>query len=407
MTKKFMPALIASMVGATVMTPIAYGQAAPAITAAEACEALTTLNEENRDQLRPEWIQESQALIDAGDAERCLVYYEEANAALGTTGEMDVEAAARIVVSQPDPEVSVQQQAPQISVTNPEPQVRVNQGQPQIIVRQAPPTVRVEVPQPIITIDQPQPEIIVRMPEPDIAVTNPEPQVEVRQQEPEISVEQPEPQVSVQGEQASSGGAEVQVQQQQPQVQVQESGEAQVSVQSGEPSIQYEAAEPNIQVEQVGEPEIRFNQSGEANIQFEDAAQQGQQPAAQQAAATGGQNTELYAVLLVQEEVEAGQPMQYNASDLAGRNLTTANGQALGSVDRVVDQGGTYYVVVTDGSAFGMQGEAGLPLENISVQNGELVFRGLTEQQLGTVTEFDPAGAQPLGATDRVEIGTL
>ncbi|WIJ25940.1 PRC-barrel domain-containing protein [Devosia sp. RR2S18] len=402
MTKKFMPALIASMVGATVMTPIAYGQAAPAITAAEACEALLTLNEENRNELRPEWIEESQALIDAGDAERCLVYYEEATAALGNTGEVDATAAARIVVTQPDPNVSVDQAAPQVSVTNPEPSVRVNQGQPEIIVRQAPPNVLVEVPQPIITIDQPQPQIIVRMPEPDIAVTNPQPQVDVVQAQPQVTVEQPEAQVALTDQATSPAEATIDVDQAAPQVYLEDSGAPQVAVESGEPVISYEAAEPNIQVEQVGEPEIRFNQSGEADVQFEQgAAVEGG------AMATGTADTEMYAVLLVQEEVEAGQMMQYNASDLAGRNLTTVSGQALGSVDRVVDQGGTYYVVVTDGSAFGMQGEAGLPLENISVQNGELVFRGLTEQQLGTVTEFDPAGAQPLGATDRVEIGTL
>lgn len=453
MNKNLTRTLIATMVGATVLTPVAYGQTATELAqSGENCRALEALSTEQRDRLRPEWIEESRGVIQSRDDAQCRAYYDQASEALGPRGQqMDREAAARIVVTQTDPEVNVQQRAPLISVTQQEPQVRVDQGQPQIIVRQAPPNVRVQVPQPIITIDQPQPEIIVRMSEPNVSVTNPEPQVEVRQQEPEVNVSQPEPQVSVQAaegaqSQGNQGEANVQLQQQEPQIEVEGTGNrAQVDVQRQEPSIQYEQAEPNIQVEQTGEPEIRFNQSGEPNIRFEDAGasgnqqnrqpaansgnQQGQQPAGatanqqgqQPAGATTnqqgqqsatGQQTQvdvdrLYLLLRQDGQMEAGQPMPYNVTDVVGRDLRNARGEELGTVDRVVEQSGRQYLVLSEGGFLGMgEREVAIPLDSVSVVEGGLVLRGMTQEDIDALPEFDSANAQRVGNDQRVNIGT-
>ncbi|QYO78204.1 PRC-barrel domain-containing protein [Devosia salina] len=401
-------------IGATVLTPVAYAQtSADYAEQQQHCEALRALSSEQSDRLRAEWVQESRSVVEAGNQERCQTYYDQANEALGPNGQqMDREAAARIVVTQPDPEVNVRQQAPLVSVTQQEPRVRVDQGQPQIIVRQAQPNVRVQIPQPIITIDQPQPEIIVRMPEPDVAVTNPKPQVEVRQQPPQVNVTQPEPQVSVQADQSQASQADqddsnVDLQRQEPRVQVQSTGnEAQIDVQRQQPNVQYEQAEPNIQVERQGEPEIRFNQTGEPNIRFEDAG------ASQQVGQRGDDNAQrdmqrAREMLRQDQQMEAGQPLDYYAGDLRGLDLRNARDQQLGTIDRVILDGNRHYVVLTDGQRLGLgDQEVAIPLDTISVIDGVLILRGMSQEDINAMSGVDTQNAQALGNDDRVEIGS-
>lgn len=439
MTNNLTGALIATMVGATVLTPVAHGQTSSELAqSGEHCEALRTLSTEQSDRLRPEWVEESRSIIEAGEEQRCLALYEQATEALGPDPQ-DREAAARIVVTQPDPQVEVQQRAPLVSVTQQEPQVRVDQGQPQVIVRQAAPNVRVQIPQPIITIDQPQPEIIVRMPEPDVAVTSPEPQVEVRQREPQVDVTQPEPRVSVQPQEGtpSQQEADVQLQQQEPEVQIEGVGtEAQIDVQREQPNVQYQAAEPNIEVEQQGEPQVRFNQTGEPQIRIEQATgdpgeqpqTDQQQPAQQQPAdqqqrdttppappppdATSEQQQAVDTdranrLLSPDQRMEAGRPLEYEAADLSGRELRNARGEELGTVDRVVVSGDRQYLVLTEGGFLGFgEREVAIPLDSVSVIEGRLVMRGMSQEDIEAMPEFDSAGAQPVGQDERVLIGT-
>ena len=414
MNRRFLRAIVTTAIGATVLTPVAYAQTAAEFAERQQhCEALRALSSEHSDRLRTEWVQESRSVIEAGDPERCQTYYEQANNALGPNGQqMDRDAAARIVVTQPDPEVDVRQQAPLVSVTQQEPRVQVNQGQPQIIVRQAQPNVRVQIPQPIITIDQPQPEIIVRMPEPDVAVTNPEPQVEVRQQPPRVNVTQPEPQVSVQAEQSQPSQADeddsnVDLQRQEPRVEVQSTGnEAQIDVQRQQPNVQYEQAEPNIEVERQGEPQIRFSQTGEPTVRFEGAG------ANQQAGQRGddGAQTDMQRAqeLLGQhQQMEAGQPLEYYAGDLQGLDLWNSRDQRLGTIDRVVLVDNRHHVVLTDGQLLGLgDQEVAIPLDTVSVIDGVLVLRGMSQEDINALSGIDSQNAETLGNDDRVEIGT-
>ena len=398
--KTLLTALVGSLVGATAMTPSAIAQTAQSYVGLnQYCDALATLPDERSDELRTQWVTQARVTAEAGDEAQCRIWYDDAIAALDNQGETSATAAARIRVTQPDPQVDVRQRAPLISVTDPEPSVRVNQGQPEIIVRQAAPQVRVQIPQPIITIDQPQPEIIVRMPEPDIAVTNPEPQVEVRMREPVINVEQPEPQVSVQGGQGSESSPDISLQQQEPEVQIQSNpNAAQIDVQREEPSIRYEQAEPNIQVDPQGEPDIRFSQSGEPNIRFEQAGD-----------GVDGQDAGM-AILMLQpgDDTAMGQPRPYNVTDIEGRSIANQRGQQVGDVDRLVrgaDQ--CVYVVLTDGRTLGYgEDQVALPLDAMAVVNGELVLIGMEQADIAGIADFDTQGATNVGTTERVNIGT-
>ena len=341
--------------------------------------------------------------MSAGDEEQCRIYYEDAPSALEGTGE-GTSGSGQIIVTQPDPSVSVQQSAPEVTVSQPEPDVSVTQPQPEIIVRQVQPTIRVQMPQPIITIDQPQPEIIVRMPEPQVNVTTPEPDVQVSQDAPEISVEQAQPEVNVQLPEPdvnvdNSSEADVTVDQGQAIVRQEQSEDgANVDIQQSQPTVSYESAEPNVVFEEQAEPEVRFTESGEPNVQFEDA---NAAPGAgmDAPAEAGDPNASLRQG---DQPIDAGVPTPYRASDMIGQEIVNAQGETLGTVDRLVTTGTREYVVLAEGGFLGLgEREVALPLDSMSVSEGRLLMRGMSDEDIEAMPEFDSAGAQELTARRR------
>jgi hypothetical protein len=77
-------------------------------------------------------------------------------------------------------------------------------------------------------------------------------------------------------------------------------------------------------------------------------------------------------------------------------------------VDRVVSSGDRYYVVLTEGGFLGFgEREVALPLDTISVRNGALVMRGMTQEDVDALPAFDLPAAQEVGIGQQVEIGTL
>ncbi len=411
----------------------------------ESCARLQVLAEQNRERFQPAWTEAALVVIRQADAANCQRYVLEAERGIR---QLDARAAqqgnqlqggqaqqaegSNIVVTQPQPQVTVQQDAPQVSVTQPQPQVTVNQRQPQIIVRQAQPTVRVQMPQPVITIDQPQPEIIVRMPEPEVAVTTPEPVVNVTQAEPQVQVTQAEPQVQVQMEQPDiavqgSQQAQVTLERDQPVVQVERQGEAEVNVNRAQPQVSYEAAEPKVEVQQMGEPRIEFSQSGEPRIRMEQMGQEGQQQAGaqqgmanqQQAAnsAAEGEPTGSIAPrrLSDQDRQRIGiadaneQPGPANAvqvSEIINNTVVNRQGENLGTVQSVVKRGNRDYVVISHGGFLGFgESTVAIPVQRITVaQQGRIVVRGLSEEELDELVSFDMSSAQALGASDTINI---
>lgn len=393
MNIKFIPTLFVTLIGGTALSTPAFAQTSEGLIAeGQNCEALSALATEEEDRLNPEWVTQSGTVAGAGDQQQCLAYYEDASTALANLdsgAEMDADAG-RIVVTQPDPSVTVQQDAPEVTVMQPQPQVSVRQGQPEVIVRQAQPTIRVQIPQPVITIDQPQPEIIVRMPEPEVGVTTPEPQVQVSQNEPTVSVDQAQPQVQVQLPEPDvavdgSGEAEVTVAQDQALVrQVPAEGPAEVNIQQQQPAVSYESAEPNIVFEETPEPRVEYTESGEANIRVE-----------QQERAEGGQAAMQ----------GAGEQQSHPVADIIGMVVVDAGGAELGSVDRLVTDGQRNYVVLAGGGALGASGEgAALPVEAVIVADDRLMVDGMTQENINAMPEFDTASAEEIGTEHEITL---
>ncbi|GHA18450.1 hypothetical protein GCM10007989_12190 [Devosia pacifica] len=399
--------LIASLLGTSAVTvpALAQDQMMQAPEGQE-CEALEQFAADNANDLRSDWVTEADQIVVAGDAEQCALVYEEAAMALdrSQSGEelegADAEAAARVLVTQPDPEVTVQQSAPEVSVTQPEAQVRVDQGRPQVIVRQQQPTVRVQIPQPVITIDQPQPEIIVRMPDPDVAVSTPDPEIEVQQSEPTVSVEQAEPQIQVDATESVDEGGDIQIEQENAQVvQQQDEGEPQIQVETGQPQVQYESAEPNIEVETEGEPQVQFNQTGEPEIRYESMSDDSD--------AAEGQQTVVQLLQAGDPNMDTGEMTVYVVSDVIGQDLYNAEDTMLGTVERMVSAGDTDYVVLGPDSRIGDgQGGVVLPVDNIIVMDDRLVLVSMTDQDISDLANYDPSMAQELTTEDEVEMGT-
>lgn len=405
MNRLFMRVFVTSLFGATALTTPTLAQTSAEFAAAgEDCRALEQLMVEGEGQLNADWRANANAVVTTADAEQCRIYYEEASAAVSDPeGSAEGATTGRIVVTQPEPQVSVEQSSPEVTVSQPQPQVSVRQPQPEIIVRQAQPTVRVQMPQPVITIDQPQPEIIVRMPEPVVGVTTPEPQVQVRQGEPTVSVEQGAPQVQVQ--ESEDANANVQVNQGQAVVRQQEgNAQPQVDLQQEEPSITYEAAEPNVVFEETAEPEVRFTESGEPNIRVE--RMQGEQMQDRQSAAGDGRDP--YAALRgTGQPFDTGAPQDYTVSDIIGQTVYGARNDELGTADRLVTDGSRNYVVLAEGGFLGFgEREVALPLDRLAVVNGQMVAGGLTDEDIEALPELDASQMQVIGDEHTVALGT-
>tara|TARA_R110002020_G_scaffold278358_1_gene493779 strand:- start:1051 stop:2304 length:1254 start_codon:yes stop_codon:yes gene_type:complete len=416
MNRKFMSLFVTSLIGGTALTTAAIAQTSQEFGNNEQyCLALEAINTEEYDRLNPEWITESGPVVAAGDEEQCRVYYEDASSALagsdeGISGSDEgISRGGQIIVTQPDPSVSVQQDAPEVTVSQPEPDVSVTQPRPEIIVRQVQPTITVQMPRPIITIDQPQPEIIVRMPDPQVNVATPEPEIEVNQDAPQVSVEQAQPEVNVQLPEPDvnvddSSDADVTVDQGQAIVRQQQSeGGANVDIQQSQPLVSYESAEPNVVFEEQADPEIRFTESGEPNVRFEDA-----ETAPGAAPDASADATDPNASLRQGDEViDAGDPLPYLASDMIGQQIVNAQGEELGTVDRLVTTGSRNYVILAEGGFLGMgEREVALPLDSMSVSEGRLLMRGMTDEDIEAMPEFDSAGAQEIDGGQTVEIAT-
>jgi hypothetical protein len=416
--------IAASLLGTSALVASASAQdAAQTEAGVDACEGLRVLNDENAETFNEEFLVGARQVIDQGDPAACAPWLAEAESALEENEGADLSATGgRIVVTQPEPNVVVDQADPQVSVTQPEPQVSVQQGQPEIIVRQQQPTIRVQMPRPTITIDQPQPEIIVRMPDPEVDVTTPQPQVSVNQAQPEVSVEQGQPQIAVEEptvDVEAGGEANVTVEPGQPIVR-QEGGEggATVNVEQSQPVVSYEQAEPKVEFEDAGEPQIQYTQSGEPNIQVEpmdgNAAPSGGSAAvadgdAAASQATQPQGEDQFASLRAGEEpVEAGQPTSVAASEIIGRNVVNSADEDLGEVERLVQVNQRLYAVLAEGGFLGLgEREVALPLDAMSIRGDELLLRGMTDEDIEALPEFDMSTAEDYAADEQVEIGSL
>jgi hypothetical protein len=301
--------------------------------------------------------------------------------------------------------------------------VSVRQSQPEIIVRQQQPTIPVQMPRPTITIDQPQPEIIVRMSKPEVDVTTPQPEVSVNQAQPEVSVEQGQPQIAVEEptvDVEAGGEANITVEPGQPVV-TQEGGSfegATVNVEQSQPIVSYEQAEPKVEFEDAGEPQIQYTQSGEPNIQVE-PMEDGAAPAEGSAAVAEGdaaagqasqpQGEDQFASLRAGEEVmEAGQPTTVAVSEIIGRNVVNSADEDLGEVERLVQVNQRLYAVLAEGGFLGLgEREVALPLDAISMREDEFILRGMTEDDIEALPEFDMSTAQDYAADEQIEFGSL
>jgi hypothetical protein len=379
----------------------------------------------------------------------------------GQAGQQQQTESAGVAGTQAGPTVTVEQQPAQIAVTQPQPQVSVDQGQPQIEVIQGSPTVHVQMANPVITIEQPPPEIIITMPDPQVAVSSAEPQVEVRQAEPRVSVTQAEPEVQLTQPQEEP---EVAVNRAQPQVtfraaeptvDFQLTGEPEVRIsQTGEPKITFrqageaetaEAADqqlPDGQQQELAEagpelPQDQEQQTAQAQAGQELPEEQEQQTAQaqpgqqlpdeqeQQTAqldqpqemqqqdeiTTGsiGQEVDVVALLTAGagQEIPMGEPQDVSPQDLIGKQVVNADGVELGTVEFLVEAEGTQYIVLASDSILS-DGQAGvvLPIENIVMEEDRLMLRGLSDQEMAELQNYDDSQAREIEQGTQIQVAT-
>lgn len=251
-----------------------------------------------------------------------------------------------------------------ITVQQPSPRVNVEQARPRITVRQAPPRV---------TIEQPQPEIIVRMPPPDVNVAQAQPQVSVRQPQPRVNV------LRERGEQVSVDRAD------RPIVNFERQGQPQVFFQQAE-------GQPKVRFEQMQSADLNDQNRGASNRQRTDETASLRQDQTQQ---------DRSWIVEAQRRASDGDTMDANVAtttrrmnigDLSDMDVYNARGQKLGEIEQVVmnPDDNRRYIVLASGGFLGLfENEVALPLERVRYENGRLIIRGLTEQDIEQMPDWE------------------
>ena len=350
--------------------------------------------------------------------------------------EATIEGEVRVTL--PDPQIEIEQAPAEIAVRDVPPEVTVDQAQPTIVVRQAQPIIRVEMAQPTITVEQPAPEIIVTMPEPGVNVASAQPQVEVNIPQPRVTVTQGEPMLNV--DLSTDIGADrdpniermdnedgsmvvsragMSSDELQPQIQyIQSEEQAQVTINQNAPEVSYESAEPQVEFTQAGEPQIELIQSGEPKIMIQgpdDDSAAMDAPATQALAAApataerrADQRDPLEAFAADPSDVAYdGTPSsRVRVADLDGYGVINGRGEDLGEVGRVVRNGQNAYLIVEHGGwFFGLNDkEVAFPLENVMVRGEQVVLRGMTEEQIEQMPDYDYANEVNLEADEEVDV---
>ncbi|WMT92606.1 PRC-barrel domain-containing protein [Pelagibacterium sp. H642] len=374
MKKNTVHTIIASLLASTAIASASVAQESQAQQ--DACVTLATINEDNAERFDEDWLSQSQQIVEAGDPADCAPWVAEAERAREQESAGSAQlVGGRIVVQQPEPQVTVDQSAPEISVQQGQPVVTVRQPQPEIVVQQARPTVTIDMPQPTVTISQPEPEISVNMPEPEVSVQMPEPDISVQQDQPRVQVEQGQPQIDLQIQepevvvQEDEEQAQVEIEQGQPVVREQ-AGETQpqVNIEQEEPSVRFEGGgEPQVQVNQA-EPVVRFSQEGGgeqgADSEQPAAAQNNAEAQApQEGPQAGGDAPEAG-----EGTAQSAGALQLSVETLLDREVINLNQEPLGTVERVVTDGQTHYLVLAHGGFLGLgEDETIVPVEQVRV----------------------------------------
>jgi ribosomal 30S subunit maturation factor RimM len=397
---------------------LAQQQEAPSTDVAE-CQDLLNYVQENDTQGTGMTQERAYQVVEGQDPQLCGDALRLAQGEISETeGEegFDADAAARLQIAVPAPDVTVTQQAPDVTVEQPQPEVAVDPGRPVVTVNQREPVITVDMPRPRITIDMPKPEIVVQMPDPSVDVSMPDPQVRVSQADPEVQVEQGQPEVQLgeQTTQTEGGGeqADVTVEQDQAAVTVERGEQAQVRTSEVQPQVQYNAAEPRIEFTESGEPQIEFNQSGEADVQFQQmsgeetqqaAAEQGQEQQTQQQAQAGEE--EQIAVIGADDQPTGSGTDQLTAQDILDMTVVGADGSDIGDVEDLVFQGDQAYVIIGQGGFLGLgERQVALPLQDMVHRDDQLVMREVTDQEVQQMEEVNMADFRAAEEGEQVDV---
>ena len=363
----------------------------------------------------------------------------EESESLNTTVDVEQQATieGQVNVTLPDPEVSIEQGEAEVSVKSVAPDVTISQGQPTIEVRQAQPIITVSMAQPTISVEQPAPEITITMPDPTVDVANAQPQVSVVIPEPRVTVRQGEPSLNVDlstdtsdtAADTASTSSSIERMDDQGIMTVTATGSAvdestatinymepestaNISYEGVEPVVNYVAAEPQVIMESSGEPVIDVVQSGDPKIMINQASDE--QTANAQGVAGSKPSADKPLNPSEAFAPDASKPIEGEAgtlsiADIEGMDVVNARDEELGTVDRVVKNGNDTYVIIEHGGwFFGLNDkEVAFPVNDVAVSNDQLLLKGLSEEQIQAMPDYNYDSEVALTNEDSVEMTVI
>ena len=369
-----------------------------------------------------------------------------------------------ITMEMPAPTITIEQPAPEIVITMPDPSVDVTETEPQVEVVMSEPEVQVEQADPQVAMD-----LSARILSPDeaeqvqdeVASGEREPvrtRTERETEQADVTIVSEAATVS----QSSSGEAGVNIQRaeaptvnyeaSEPEIRFSQAGEPNVEIrQTGEPNVTFEQADASQtggQSQQDGQQDGQQDDqlmagtdpSGGSDMPSGSEADQGAQMTSDQqqqgsqttmqggeqmaddgsgAMQDGAQSTEMAqdgaqqqngtVDALLGRSAEQTTPefdmTEMAVSDLIGMEVYNFNGEDLGDVERIAQNGGETFVIIEHGGFLGLgENEYALPMARILMNENGLVMEGLTEEELESMPEYDRGVETELGAGEQIEI---
>jgi len=434
------------------LAAVVLAASAPGVHAqSDSCVELRDMVVEAGDRLSGQF-SDAALVAERGDIDACTVYVADvtrvgglmqrgeatAQATEEVTETVQIEQAATIEgevnVTLPDPEVDIEQSPAEIAVRSAQPEVTIDQAQPTITIRQAQPIISVQMTQPTITVEQPAPEIIITMPEPGVNVASAQPTVEVNIPEPRVTVRQGEPRLNVDLDTTAGAVAE-----RDPSLERMDDGgimtvsksgqgsdvlepvitymdgegEPTVSINEVSPQVDYVSAEPDVRFTNEGEPSIEVVQSGEPKIVIQEsgdtAAVQsltGDTASAADVQVEQRDPLDAFAADPSDAVVAGGAASSVTVEELDGLDVINGRGESLGSVERVVRNGTDTYLIVEHGGWFlGLNDkEVAFPIDTVMVQDDNVVLRGMTEEQIDGMPDYDYNNEINLAGDESIEL---
>ncbi len=103
---------------------------------------------------------------------------------------------------------------------------------------------------------------------------------------------------------------------------------------------------------------------------------------------------------------EASEMVTVSVGDVEGRDVVSYDGERIGEIDKIVNNGGQAYAIIEHGGFLGIgKDKVAMPMERLGMRGDNVVLLGLTEKQMKALPDYNYDSGQEMSKDDSIQIG--